>query len=76
MARRPECAGAVSRAVRQARVVRDACVAAAIEGYESAQVAGLCHAGAWVAAVEAMRRLAPERLADLPAGTDDNSGQS
>lgn len=72
MARRPDA----QRAVRQARAVRDACVAAAIEGYESAKVAGLCHEGAWEAAVEAVRRLAPEELAGLPVEAGEDSDQS
>ena len=38
-----------------AAAVRAACVQAAIEGYEHAQIAGLCQAGAWEAAVDAIR---------------------
>lgn len=40
-----------------ARAVRGACIAAALDGYERAQVAGLCQEGAWEAAVDAMRML-------------------
>ncbi|MBI5791725.1 MAG: acetyltransferase [Rhodocyclales bacterium] len=49
--------------------VRNACVLAALDGYERAQVAGLCQEGAWEAAVDAMRMidlrsLLQERAAD------------
>lgn len=66
----------MTQRTRLAAAVRDACVAAAIEGYERAGVAGLCHEGAWEAAVEAMRRLVPEELAGLAADRDDCDGQS
>lgn len=35
--------------------VRNACVAAALDGYQRAQIAGLCQEGAWECAVDAMR---------------------
>ena len=38
-----------------AQAVRSACVAAALEGYEQAQIAGLCQEGAWEVAVDAIR---------------------
>ena len=38
-----------------AAAVRNACVRAALDGYEQAQIAGLCQEGAWEAAVDAMR---------------------
>ena len=37
--------------------IRDACIAAAIAGYEDAAISGLCHEGAFEAAISAMRRL-------------------
>jgi len=37
--------------------VRKACIAAALSGYEDAAIRGLCHEGAWEAAVSAMRGL-------------------
>lgn len=40
-----------------ALAVRRACIAAALDGYERAQVAGLCQEGAWECAVDAMRML-------------------
>jgi formiminotetrahydrofolate cyclodeaminase len=38
--------------------VRKACVDAAIDGYERASISGLCHEGAWEAAVSAIRMAA------------------
>ena len=38
-----------------ARAVRSACVQAALDGYEQAQIAGLCQEGAWEVAVDAIR---------------------
>jgi hypothetical protein len=40
-----------------ARAVRSACIAAALDGYQRAQIAGLCQEGAWECAVDAMRML-------------------
>lgn len=40
-----------------AAAVRHACVLAAQDGYERAQIAGLCQEGAWECAVDAMRML-------------------
>ncbi len=40
-----------------AEAVRAACVRAALEGYEQAGMDGLCHEGAWEAAVDAIRAL-------------------
>jgi hypothetical protein len=40
-----------------AATVRNACVRAALDGYEQAQIAGLCQEGAWECAVDAMRRV-------------------
>lgn len=40
-----------------AAAVRNACVRAALDGYERAQIAGLCQEGAWECAVDAMRSL-------------------
>ena len=40
-----------------AAAVRNACVRAALDGYEQAQIAGLCQEGAWECAVDAMRKL-------------------
>ncbi len=40
-----------------AKAVRRACVAAALDAYEDAQVRGLCREGAWEVAIEAIRSL-------------------
>jgi hypothetical protein len=37
--------------------VRTACVEAALQGYEQAALGGLCHEGAWEAAIDSVRRL-------------------
>ena len=47
---------------RVAETVRSACIAAALKGYESAAISGLCQEGAWEAAVGAMRMLDVEKL--------------
>lgn len=40
-----------------AQAVRDACVQAALDGYEQAGMSGLCAEGRWEMAVDAMRSL-------------------
>ncbi len=40
-----------------AEAVRQACVAAALDAYEDAQIRGLCREGAWEVAIEAVRTL-------------------
>jgi len=40
-----------------ADMVRLACIRAALEGYEHASMSGLCHEGAWEAAIGAMEML-------------------
>ena len=42
---------------RIAEAVRRACIDAALEAYEDAQVRGLCREGAWEVAIEAVRSL-------------------
>lgn len=42
---------------RLAHAVRDACVRAALEGYEQAGLSGLCAEGRWEMAVDAMRSM-------------------
>ena len=42
---------------RIAEAVRQACVRAALEGYEEAGISGLCHDGALEYAVDAIRML-------------------
>ncbi len=43
--------------LRQANLVRKACIKAATEAYEDAKLRGLCHEGAWELAIQAMREL-------------------
>ena len=38
-----------------AEAVREACIAAALSGYEDAGMSGLCHEGRWECAISAMR---------------------
>lgn len=52
-----------------AQAVRGACVAAALEGYERAQISGLCQEGAWEVAVDAIRMLDLKTI--LQAMTED-----
>jgi len=40
-----------------ATAVRDACIRAALEGYQHAAISGLCHEGAWEAAISAIKML-------------------
>ena len=51
-----------------ARAVRRACIAAALDGYERAQLAGLCQEGAWEVAVDAMRLLDLAPILHPPEG--------
>jgi hypothetical protein len=44
-----------SRLYDLAQAVRQACVEAAVAGYQDAAMSGLCHEGAWEAAVSAIR---------------------
>ncbi len=50
-----------------ADAVRQACIRAALEGYEHAAISGLCHEGAWEAAISAMKML------DLEAVLHENT---
>jgi len=55
---------------RLARVVREACVRAALDAYEQAGVSGLCAEGRWELAVDAMRSL------DLDAVVQEHTQKS
>lgn len=50
-----------------AAAVRAACIQAALEGYERAQIAGLCQEGAWECAVDAMRMVDLKAILQDPA---------
>lgn len=49
---------------RIAEATRQACIEAALSGYESAAISGLCHEGAWENAISAIRRLDIEEIID------------
>ncbi|MGH7342380.1 MAG: cyclodeaminase/cyclohydrolase family protein [Candidatus Rokuibacteriota bacterium] len=61
-------AGDVARQLTEA--VRKACIDAALDGYERASISGLCHEGAWEAAVSAIRMLALDALAERAVHAD------
>jgi hypothetical protein len=47
-----------------AEAVREACVRAAIEGYDNAAISGLCHEGAVEASVSAIRMVDLKRVVE------------
>jgi len=51
--------------LRMAQVVRDACIAAAKEGYERAAISGLCEEGALEAAISAIHMIDLDVVLDL-----------
>jgi len=59
----------VTDPIELAEAVRSACVQAALDGYEQAQIAGLCQEGAWEVAVDAIRMLDLKTI--LQAMTED-----
>lgn len=59
-----------------AEAVRNACVKAALDGYERAQVAGLCQEGAWECAVDAIRMLDLEAVISIAPTEDAPQQQS
>jgi hypothetical protein len=76
--------GAVELARQLAESVRRACIEAALAGYERASISGLCHEGAWEAAVSAIRMVSvdalveaagfPQPQAPTPAGAGAGAG--
>nr|WP_216821357.1 hypothetical protein [Marinobacterium profundum] len=44
-------------ALELARAVQEAAILAALQGYENAAISGLCHEGAWEAAISAIRMM-------------------
>ena len=67
----------MTHTIEIAQAVRSACVQAALDGYEQAQIAGLCQEGAWEVAVDAirmvdlkeiLRKMAAESPPPLPRG--------
>lgn len=59
---------------RLTEAVRRACVDAAIDGYEQASISGLCHEGAWEAAVSAVRMTALDSLAERAVCAESERG--
>jgi len=55
-----------------AEVAKEACIQAALEGFERASISGLCCTGAWEAAISAIRMLdlASEIKSSLSAESD------
>ena len=49
---------------RIVEATRKACIEAALAGYESAAISGLCHEGAWENAISAIRRLDLQDIID------------
>lgn len=47
---------------RLAEAVRQACIRAVLDGYQQAAMSGLCHEGAFEAAVDAVRMLELDTL--------------
>lgn len=70
-ARRAKALPETERLRALAEAVRATCVKAAVDGYEDAAVSGLCHDGAFEAAVSAMRRVDLERV--LRGGTREKA---
>jgi hypothetical protein len=62
--------------MQTAEVVRQACIAAALQAYEDAGVSGLCHEGRWEYAVDAMRGLPLRPLVQaLLLAAEDEEGE-
>ena len=55
--------------------IREACIAAALEGYEDAAVSGLCGEGALEVAISAIRRLDLNETLESLAKADEETGQ-
>lgn len=49
---------------RLAEAVREACIQAALAGYENASISGLCREGAWEAAISAIRMIDLDAVVD------------
>ncbi len=58
------------RELRRMERVRAGCAAAAASAYEDAGMRGICAEGRWECALEAIRALNLERLANLEERTD------
>ena len=54
-----------------AEIIRQICINAAIDGYETAASDGLCHEGAWEAAISAMQTV--ELVTLVQTAVDDQN---
>ena len=61
------------RRLALAEAVREACIQAALDGYEDASISGLCGEGALEVAISTMRRLELDALVDTAAVEQDES---
>ncbi|HET7306457.1 MAG TPA: acetyltransferase [Gammaproteobacteria bacterium] len=52
-----------------AEAVRAACIQAAKDGYQNAAIAGLCHDGAWEAAIGAIEMLDVDAVIEQSLGS-------
>ncbi|MCX6047856.1 MAG: acetyltransferase [Chloroflexi bacterium] len=53
--------------------IRQICIAAAMDGYETAASDGLCHEGAWEAAISAMQTVELVTLLQTTLGDQNSS---
>jgi len=58
--------------LRTAEAVREACIRAALDGYERAAMSGLCAEGAWEAAISAIRMVDLGSVLDAPRQSRSN----
>lgn len=58
--------------LRAAEAVREACIRAALDGYERAAMSGLCAEGAWEAAIGAIRMVDLRSVLDAPRQSRSN----
>jgi len=58
--------------LRAAEAVREACIRAALDGYEQAAMSGLCAEGAWEAAIGAIRMVDLRSVLDAPRQSRSN----
>lgn len=57
--------GKTTSGVPTAEMIREACIQAAIEGYQSASMSGLCAEGAFESAISAIRMLDLDKLENI-----------
>ncbi len=59
-----------------AEAIRQACLHAALAGYEDASMSGLCHEGAWECAIDSIRSLDINALLEqMLQNSRDSTGQ-